>query len=114
MNAFDRATRRLMRRLGTLITVEDEAGKPRQIKAEIIQAEEFISKTKGSTLTLKLDNPVLQFATIDCPNLTKKWLVEFEGKRYEIADDPLIEHGQTQIPLIPATERTDLRWLNEP
>ncbi|NYZ69979.1 hypothetical protein H0A36_28605 [Endozoicomonas sp. SM1973] len=114
MDAFDRATRRLMRRLGTLITLEDEAGNTRQVKADIIQAEEFIAKTKGSTLSLKLDNPVLQFATTDCPHLTKQWVVELNGQRYEIADDPLIEHGQTQIPLIPAQVKTDLGWLNEP
>ncbi|WP_163836947.1 head-tail joining protein [Spartinivicinus ruber] len=114
MNAFDRATRRIMRRLGTFITVEDEAGNTQQIKAEVIQAEEFIAKTKGSTLSLKLDNPVLQLATVDCPNLTKQWLIEFNGQRYEVADNPLIEHGQIQISLIPVQEKTDLSWLNEP
>ena len=70
MNAFDRATRRLVRRLGISVTLIDETGNARQIKAEIIKAEEFIAKAKGSTLTLKLDHPVLQFATADCPNLT--------------------------------------------
>ncbi|RDH41519.1 head-tail joining protein [Zooshikella ganghwensis] len=114
MDAFDRATRRLTRRLGDPVRLVDEAGNKFKINAEIIQADEFISKNKNSALKLKLDSPVLQFATVDCPDFNEDWQVEYNYRRYFVAEEPDIEHGLTQVTLVNERKKKNLDWINAP
>ncbi|MDE1465927.1 head-tail joining protein [Spartinivicinus poritis] len=118
MNAFDRATRRLMRRLGIPIILVDEDNNQHTVKAEVIEAEEFIAKGKGGnsriSLSMLLDNPLVQIATADCPKLTVKWRILIDKYQYEIVKEPLRKHGLTEISLKRLQDKQNLSWIDEP
>ncbi len=80
---FQRASRRIIRRLGGLVVMTTDNGVSFEIKGVFDHPEkEVITKGRRGGLTLKVDVPTLTVLSSECPELNKELRIFIDEREY--------------------------------